>query len=61
MLGVDSVDRTGVYAGAAVNAGICVNNALAALLADGVDRAGILTSSAVGAIFRNRVCHSTTS
>jgi hypothetical protein len=52
-LGMDSVDGTGIHASAAVDTGVCVDNALAALLADGVDRTGILTCCAVGAIVSN--------
>ena len=50
---MDSVYGTGVHACAAVDAGIGVDDALAALLADGVDRTGILTCCAVGAIVGN--------
>jgi hypothetical protein len=54
---MDSVHGTGVHASAAVDAGICVDDALAALLADGVDRTGILTCCAIGAIVGNSVSH----
>lgn len=50
---MDSVDRTGVHACAAVDAGIGVDNAFAGLFADGVDRTGVLTCCAVGAIVGN--------
>ena len=54
---MDSVYGTGVHACAAVDAGIDVDDALAALLADGVDRTGILTCCAVGAIVGNGMRH----
>jgi len=54
---MDSVHGTGVHACAAVDAGIGVDDALAALLADGVDRTGILTCCAVGAIVGNSMGH----
>ena len=50
---MDSVHGTGVHACAAVDAGIGVDDALAALLADGVDRTGVLTCCAIGAIVGN--------
>lgn len=58
---MNSVDRAGVNAGAAINAGVWVNNTLVPLLADGVNRARIFTCCAVGAIVCNSVCHGTTS
>jgi hypothetical protein len=54
---MDSVYGTGVHACAAVDAGICVDDALVALLTDGVDRTGILTCCAIGAIVGNSVSH----
>jgi len=58
---MDSVHGTGVHACAAVDAGIGVDDALAALLADGVDRTGILTCCAVGAIVSNGMRHGSSS
>jgi hypothetical protein len=54
---MDCVYGTGIHASAAVDAGIGVDDALVALLADGVDRTGILTCCAVGAIVGNSVSH----
>ena len=54
---MDSVYGTGVHACAAVDAGIGVNDAFAVLFADGVDRTGILTCCAVGAIVGNGMGH----
>ena len=54
---MDSVHGTGVHACAAVDAGIGVDDALAGLLTDGVDRTGILTCCAVGAIVGNSMGH----
>jgi hypothetical protein len=56
-LGMDSIYGTGIHASAAVDAGIGVDDALATLLADGVDRTGILTCCTVGAIVSNGVGH----
>ena len=55
--GMDSIHGTGIHASAAVDAGISVNYTLATLLADGVDRTGILTCCTVGAIVGNGVGH----
>jgi hypothetical protein len=52
---VDSVDRAGIYASAAVDAGISSDSPLVAGLADSVNRAGILASPAVDALFGNGV------
>lgn len=54
---MDSIHGTGIHASAAVDAGISVNYTLATLLADGVDRTGILTCCTVGAIVGNGVGH----
>jgi hypothetical protein len=54
---MDSVHGTGVHASATVDAGVCVDDALVTLLADGVDWTGILTCSAVGAVVCNCVSH----
>jgi hypothetical protein len=54
---MDSIYGTGVHACATVDAGIGVDDALVALLAVGVDRTGILTCCAVGAIVGNSVSH----
>ena len=56
-LGMDSVDGTGIHASAAVDAGVGVDNALGALLADSVDGAGVLACCTVGAIVGNGVGH----
>lgn len=50
LLGADGVDRTCIYACAAINAGICVNNTLVTLLADGTYRTGIVTCGAIDAL-----------
>jgi arginine exporter protein ArgO len=52
---------TGIYACATVDAGIGVNNTLVTLLADGVNRTGILTCCTVCAIVSNCMGHSFTS
>ena len=54
---MDCIHGTGIHASAAVDAGIGVNYTLATLLADGVDRTGILTCCAVGAIVSNGMGH----
>jgi hypothetical protein len=54
---MDSVHGTGIHASAAVDAGVGVDDALAALLADGVDRTGILTCCAICAIVSNSMSH----
>ena len=58
---MDSIHGTGIHASAAVDAGIGVDDALAALLTDGVDRTGILTCCAVGAIVGNSMGHGSSS
>ena len=60
-LGVDSAYRAGINAGATIDAGVSINNALGALLTDSVNGAGVLACCAVGAIVSNSVCHGTTS
>jgi hypothetical protein len=59
--GMDGIHGTGIHASAAVDAGIGIDDALVALLADGVDRTGILTCCAVGAIVGNGVSHGSSS
>jgi hypothetical protein len=54
---MDSIHGTGIHASAAVDAGIGVDNAFGALLADSVDRTGILTCCTVGAIVSNGMGH----
>jgi hypothetical protein len=61
LLGVNCVDWTGIHACATIDAGISVDYALVTLLANGVNRARVLTSCAVGAIVGNGVSHGTTS
>ena len=58
---MDSVYWTGVHACAAVDTGIGIDDALAALLGNGVDRTGILTCCTVGAIVGNGVGHGSSS
>jgi LytS/YehU family sensor histidine kinase len=58
---MDSMHGTGSHASAAVDAGVGVDDALGTLLADGVDRAGILACPTVGAIVGNRMSHGFTS
>jgi hypothetical protein len=58
LLGVDRVHRAGVYARAAVDAGICSDNPLVAGLADSGNRAGIFAGSAVNAFLGNGMCQS---
>jgi hypothetical protein len=54
---MDSIHGTGIHASATVDTGIGVDYALVTLLADGVDRTGILTCCAVGAIVSNGMGH----
>lgn len=54
-LGADGVNRASINTGAAVDAGVSVDNPLGTLLADGVDRAGIFASGTVGAVVGNLV------
>jgi hypothetical protein len=54
---MDSIYGTGIHASAAVDAGIGVNYTLATLLADSVDRTGILTCCTVCAIVGNGMGH----
>jgi len=54
---MDSIYGTGIHASAAVDAGIGVDDALAALLGNGVDRTGILTCCAICAIVSNSMGH----
>ena len=54
---MDSVHGAGIHASAAVDAGVGVDNALGALLADSVDGAGVLACCTVGAIVGNGVGH----
>jgi len=54
-LGADGVYRACVYTCAAVDAGICVDSPLVALLADSIYRAGIITCTAVDALVGNFV------
>jgi hypothetical protein len=58
---MDGINGTGIHASAAVDAGICVDNAFATLLADRVHGTGILTCSAIGAIIGNSMSHGFTS
>ena len=58
---MDSIYGAGINTRTAVDAGIGVDDALAALLADGVDRTGILTCCAVGAIVSNGMRHGSSS
>jgi len=58
---MDIVHGTGVNACSAVAVGNGIDDALAALLADGVDRTGILTCCAVGAIVSNGMRHGSSS
>lgn len=60
-LGVDRVNRAAIYASAAVDACVGVDYTLVALLADCVNRTGILTCTTVGAVVGNCVCHDFTS
>ena len=55
LLGADGADRARINTGAAVDAGVSVDNPLATLLADSVDRTGIFASCTVGAIVGNLV------
>ena len=54
---MDSIHGTGIHASAAVDTGISVNDTLATLFGNGVDRTGILTCCTVGAIVSNGVGH----
>jgi hypothetical protein len=57
-LGVNAVHRAGVYARAAVDAGIRRDNPLVAGLADSVHRAGIFAGAAVDAFVSNSMSQS---
>jgi hypothetical protein len=54
---MDSIHGTGIHASAAVDAGIGVDSAFGTLLADSVDRTGILTCCTIGAIVSNGMGH----
>ena len=58
---MDGIYGTGIHASAAVDAGVGVDNAFAGLLADSVDRTGILTCCTVGAIVGNGMGHGSSS
>ncbi len=59
-LGMNSVDRTGINTGAAIDAGSGVDAPLVSSFADGVNWAGFVTCAAVDAFFGNLVCHGVT-
>ena len=50
---MDGIYGTGIHASAAVDTGISVNCTLTALLTDGVNRTGIITSCTIDAIVIN--------
>jgi hypothetical protein len=52
---VDCINRTGVYARTAVDAGIGVDYTLVTCFTDCIYRAGIIACTAVDALFANRV------
>ena len=58
---MDGIHGTGIHASAAVDAGISVDYAFAALFADGVHGTGILTCCTIGAIVSNSMSHGFTS
>jgi hypothetical protein len=58
---MDGIHGTGIHASTAINAGICVDYAFAALFANGVHGTGILTCSTIGAIVSNGMGHGFTS
>jgi len=57
VLGMNSVDRTGINTGAAVDAGSGIDAPLVPCFTDSVNWAGFVTCAAVDAFFGNRVCH----
>jgi hypothetical protein len=52
---VDCINRTGIYASTAIDAGIGVDYTLVTCFTDCVYRAGIIACTAVDALFSNRV------
>ena len=54
-LSTDGIHRAGIYASAAVDAGVGINGTLVPCLADGVNRTGLVTCAAVNAFFANLV------
>jgi len=52
---VNGVNRAGIDASSAVDAGFGIDDTLVTRFADGVNRAGFVTGAAVNAFFGNRV------
>ena len=52
---MNGVNRAGIYASAAVDAGISIDSAFVTRFTDGVNRAGFVARAAVNAFFGNRV------